>query len=70
MRSGLGFPHLVDADLVVEEAGGPDDVLRGHGGELVVLRVVHGHGSRRGRRRRHRSADRVGLGKEGRVGWV
>jgi hypothetical protein len=56
---GLGFPHLVDADLVVEETGGPDDLLRGHGGELVVLRVVHGHGGRCGRRRRHRSADRA-----------
>lgn len=55
----LGFAHLVDADLVIEETGGPDDLLRGHGGELVVLRVVHSHGGRCGRRRRHRSADRA-----------
>lgn len=36
------LPPLLDqADLVVDEAGRPDDVLRGHGGQLVILRVVH-----------------------------
>jgi hypothetical protein len=33
----------VDADLVVEEAGGRDDLLSGHGGDLVLLHIVHSH---------------------------
>ena len=49
-----GAACLEDADLVVQEAGGPDDVIRRHGGQLVVLRVVHGHRRRRCRCRGRR----------------
>jgi hypothetical protein len=54
----------VDADLVVEEAGGRVDLVGGHGGDLVLLRVVHGHRGGRWRGRR-RHASRFG----GRDGW-
>lgn len=34
--------HLEDADLIVEEAGGPDGVIRVHGAELVVVHLIDG----------------------------